>query len=237
MLDLGSLTSTRAAVQAVGPVDVAVMNAALQSTGPRQMTADGYEATFQVNHLAHLMLLDGLLDRDGLPARIITLGSATHDSSSRTGMPAPMEDDLRVMAEGGEDDDRAGQRRYSTSKLLTTATALGLARERPDVHVTCFDPGAMLGTGLYRDYPGWQQAAFKATSRLLSVIPSFNTPEKSGVALVRLALDEPPVAGSGSLVDFRLRSGAVSARAADPVFQDEVLRASRELLASARPRE
>lgn len=240
VLDLASLASTRAAVEAVGPVDVAVANAGLQSTGPaRRMTADGYETTFQVNHLAHLMLLDGLLACDAPPARIVTLGSSTHDPSSWTGMPAPMDGDLRAIAVGGEDDARAGQRRYSTSKLLTTVTALGLARERPDVHVTCFDPGAMLGTGLFRGYPGWgdagwQRAVGRASGRLLGVLPSFSTPERSGAALARLALDEPPVAASGSVVDFRLRPGAGSARAADPAFQDEVLRASRELLDGAR---
>lgn len=49
-----------------------------------------------------------------------------------------------------------------------------------------------------------------------------------------LALDEPPVAASGSLVDFRLRPGAASARATDPVFQNEVPGASCELLTGAR---
>jgi len=42
------------------------------------------------------------------------------------------------------------------------------------------------------------------------------------------------VAASGSLVDFRLRTASASPRATDPVFEDEVLRTSRELLAGAR---
>lgn len=130
LLDLSSLASVEAALRTLGRVDVAVSNAAIQSLKPRKTTQDGFEATFQVNHLAPFALLDGLLARTSPPTRVITVGSSTHDGSSRTGMPSPIIGDLAVMANGGPDDDQAGRRRYATSKLLTTATAtaFGLAR-------------------------------------------------------------------------------------------------------------
>ena len=61
-LDLDSLTSVRAFVEALGPqpVDRLVLNAGLQSSRPA-VSADGFERTFAVNHLAHFLLLDLLV--------------------------------------------------------------------------------------------------------------------------------------------------------------------------------
>ena len=201
-------------------------------------TPDGFETTFQVNHLAHLLLLDALLARSEPPARVVLTGSGTHDPARRSGLPAPLEGDVGTWARAGDGDEApgvAGRRRYTTSKLLNAATAAGLARERPDVHVTCFDPGLMLGTGLSRQYP----AAVRRLTTLLAptlakVLPSFaSTPQASGRALARLLLEVPAPAASGAYVDHRLRTRPASERARDAGFQAEELRDSRALLALA----
>src|SRR3954469_23568614 len=57
-LDLASLPRTRAAATAIGTTDGVALNAGLQLAGTRTTTGDGFEETFQVNHLAHLVLLD-----------------------------------------------------------------------------------------------------------------------------------------------------------------------------------
>ncbi|MDP9407674.1 MAG: hypothetical protein M3P95_07395 [Actinomycetota bacterium] len=48
-------------------------------------TADGFETTFQVNHLAQLALVDALLERPAPPRRVAFVGSATHDSAPPPG--------------------------------------------------------------------------------------------------------------------------------------------------------
>jgi hypothetical protein len=150
-------------------------------------------------------------------------------------MPPPLEGDIGTWAQADDGNDApgvAGRRRYTTSKLLNAATAAALARERPDVHVTCFDPGLMLGTGLSRDYP----AAARRLTTLLApalamVLPFASTPKASGQVLARLLLEDPAPAPSGAYVDHRLRTVPASERARDAGFQTEVLRDSRALLA------
>lgn len=80
VLDLASLASVRRFVDGVAAshaaVDVLVNNAGI-SGGPRRVTADGFEAHFQVNYLSHyaltLLLLPLLRARTG--ARVVTISS------------------------------------------------------------------------------------------------------------------------------------------------------------------
>ena len=238
VLDLERLADVQAVAEALPAVDAVALNAGLQVVTGASRTPDGFETTFQVNHLAHLLLLDALLARSEPPARVVLTGSGTHDPSRRSGLPAPLEGEVGTWARAGDGDEApgvAGRRRYTTSKLLNAATAAGLARERPDVHVTCFDPGLMLGTGLSRQYP----AAVRRLTTLLAptlakVLPSFaSTPQASGRALARLLLEVPAPAASGAYVDHRLRTRPASERARDAGFQAEELRDSRALLALA----
>ena len=237
VLDLEHLADVRAVAEALPAVDAVALNAGLQIVTGASRTPDGFETTFQVNHLAQLLLLDVLLSRPQPPARVVLTGSGTHDEARRTGMPAPLEGDVNAWAhaeDGGEAPGVAGRRRYTTSKLLNAATAAALAREHPGVHVTCLDPGLMLGTGLSRQYP---PAARRLTTllapALARVLTFASTPEASGVALARLLLDTPPPAASGAYVDHRLRTVPASRRAQDPGFQAQVLHDSRALLTSA----
>ena len=237
VLDLEHLADVRAVAEALPAVDAVALNAGLQIVTGASRTPDGFETTFQVNHLAQLLLLDVLLSRPQPPARVVLTGSGTHDEARRTGMPAPLEGDVNAWAhaeDGGEAPGVAGRRRYTTSKLLNAATAAALAREHPGVHVTCLDPGLMLGTGLSRQYP---PAARRLTTllapALARVLTFASTPEASGVALARLLLDTPPPAASGAYVDHRLRTVPASQRAQDPGFQAQVLHDSRALLTSA----
>ena len=240
VVNLERLAGVRAAAEALPAVDAVALNAGLQVVTGASRTPDGFETTFQVNHLAQLLLLDALLARPEPPARVVLVGSGTHDPSRRTGMPAPLEGDVGTWARADDGDEApgvAGRRRYTTSKLLNAATAAALARERPDVHVTCFDPGLMLGTGLSRQYP----AAVRRMTTLLApalamVLPGASTPQASGRALARLLLDGPTGGRgiiSGAYVDHRLRTRPASEKARDAGFQAEVLRDSRALLAPA----
>jgi NAD(P)-dependent dehydrogenase (short-subunit alcohol dehydrogenase family) len=230
-LDLESLAAVHASVNALPHVDAVVCNAGLQIPGAKRTTRDGFEETFQVNFLSHLALVDGLLAREHPPTRVVWVGSGTHDPAQHSGMPHPREDDLNAIA-GGDmgTDDNAGRRRYTTSKLLTTAVAGGLARERPDLYVGCLDPGLMAATGLAREYPAPIARVYVALGRAIALLPFASTPERSGAQLAALALDDPPPAPSGTTINFRGKAARISDRAQDPAFQDEILLVARGLL-------
>ena len=236
-IDMASLSSVREAASSLPLLDALACNAGVQFPGPRRMTADGFEETFEVNHLAHLALIDALIARgDGGPRRIVLIGSATHDPTVRHGMPAPFDGPVPEIAAGGpagHDTPADGRRRYTTSKLLVTASTAALARELPDRWIACLDPGLMPGTGLARDYTAVQRLLWSTVARALVALPFASTPQRSGHTLARLLLDDPAPVSSGAVVDHRLRPAAVSHRAADRTFAAQLLRDSRDLLAGA----
>jgi NAD(P)-dependent dehydrogenase (short-subunit alcohol dehydrogenase family) len=65
-------------------LDVLVNNAGLVLSS-RQETVDGYEMTFQVNHLGHFLLTELLRDQlvAGAPARVVNVASDAHKSARR----------------------------------------------------------------------------------------------------------------------------------------------------------
>jgi len=237
LLNLERLADVRAVAETLPAVDAVALNAGLQVVTGATNTADGFETTFQVNHLAQFLLLELLLGRAEPPSRVVLTGSGTHDDTQRTGMPAPLGGDVRGWAhatDGGEAPGVAGRRRYTTSKLLNAATTAALAREHPDVNITCLDPGLMLGTGLSRQYPALARRVTTLVAPALgAVLPFASTPKISGKALARLLLDNPPPAPSGAYVNYRLRTVPASPTAQNPTFQAEVLSTSRALLTQA----
>jgi retinol dehydrogenase-12 len=89
-LDLASLASIREFAAEVGRrvdrLDVLLNNAGAVLL-QRQVTADGFERTFGVNHLGHFMLTDLLLDqlRASAPARVVNVSSRAH-KTAKTGL-------------------------------------------------------------------------------------------------------------------------------------------------------
>ena len=227
VLDLGSLAAVREVAAGLPHIDALGCNAGVQIPGALRRTADGFEETFQINFLSQLLLADLLLARERPLRRIAFVGSATHDPAQRTGMPAPFEVALEAIARGGPEGDDAGRRRYTTSKLLTTAVTGALARERPQVAVRCLDPGLMTATGLAREYPALVGRAGRLLGPLVGLLPFASTPRRSGRVLASLLLEDP--APSGAVIDWRARPARISGRARDAAFGDDILRAARAL--------
>ena len=74
------LAGASALAEAAGaPVDGLVNNAGIPGADVRRMTADGHERTLQVNFLAMVLLTEQLRARLAPDARIVNLGSATHE--------------------------------------------------------------------------------------------------------------------------------------------------------------
>lgn len=196
-LDLASLVSVRRfAAGWSGPVEALICNAGIQVVSGLSYTEEGFETTFGVNHLGHFLLVDLMKPQ---VKRVLVVASGTHDPAQRTGMPEPRLASAEEMAHPGpetEDVSLAGRRRYTTSKLCNVLFAYELARRAPELTVVAFDPGLMPGSGLARDYAGWQQLAWKYVLPLLRFFqPNVNTTEASGAALARLAM-EPVESGT-----------------------------------------
>jgi len=85
--DLSSIAEVRGfgkeILSACPKLDV-LINSAGVLIADRTLTSDGFETTFTINHLAHFVLTNILLDRirDSAPARIITVSSQLHLSGT-----------------------------------------------------------------------------------------------------------------------------------------------------------
>jgi NAD(P)-dependent dehydrogenase (short-subunit alcohol dehydrogenase family) len=161
-LELDSLANVRAFAAATGsaPIDRLILNAGLQLSNPAR-SADGFERTFAVNHLAHFLLLHLLSDRLAPGARVIFTGSGTHDPAEKTPVTPPIHANAEYLAYPDRDPQRenrvrqAGFRAYSSSKLCNIMTAREGALRLANVTFLAFDPGYVPHTGLARDNPKW----------------------------------------------------------------------------------
>jgi retinol dehydrogenase 14 len=115
-------------------IDVLVNNAGVMP-GRRQVTEDGHELTFAVNHLAPFLLTNLLLDRlrESAPARVVTTSSVAH-------MGGLIDLDDLQLEKGWR-----GMRAYSNSKLANVLFTRELARrlEGSGVVANCFHPGVI----------------------------------------------------------------------------------------------
>ncbi|GAB7192113.1 SDR family oxidoreductase [Kineococcus sp. NUM-3379] len=147
--DFTSLLEVRAAAGAISElvprIDALVNNAGVPGSATRSLTADGFERTWQVNHVAPALLTELLLPRLGPGSRIVNVSSTTHRMTTLS------LDDPGL--EHGYDPVRA----YARSKLAVVASSVALAarlRERR-IDVLSISPGvistsllhAMFGAG------------------------------------------------------------------------------------------
>ena len=244
-LDLGSTAAVRQFVREIDARDVPlralVCNAGLQVHKGPQLSPDGYELTFAVNHLGHFLLTNLLLARlvRNAPARIVIVASGVHDPKFRTGMPKPAVADLATLAATGGPRAGAfdGRLAYVNSKLcnlwftyelIRRIEAAGLSREGRWVSVNAFEPGLVPGSGLARDYPPvlrfiWDRL-LPGLARLLSpAVPSINPADKAGAALAKVALDPELDRTSGRYFPSHARWRA--ARSSDASYDQAQARA------------
>jgi NAD(P)-dependent dehydrogenase (short-subunit alcohol dehydrogenase family) len=189
-------------------IDVLANNAgALFST--RRETAEGFERTFALNHLAPFLLTNLLRERLA-GGRVVTTASDAH-----TGGLLDLED-LQSKSS------YAAMRVYGTTKLCNILFTRELARRAPELRANCFHPG-VVRTGFAKEEGGiW---------KLLTTIgtPFFRSPARGARSLVWLALSEQAGALSGEYVeDEKVRSP--SAQAQDSSLASALWERSAELV-------
>jgi len=164
--DLSRLSEVRRVAKEVGSVDVLINNAGV-SKARRELTEDGLETTFAVNHMAPFVLSNLLL-----PRKVITVASEQH----RFVRAIPW-------------DDLQGERRfrqleqYSLTKLYNILFTRELARRTRDrgMLVNCLSPG-FLRTDLGREAAG----TFKV---FLALAGPFRRPPEVGAEAVAHVLE------------------------------------------------
>lgn len=126
-------------------LDLLVNNAGIGSDeGGRLVSAEGFEAVFQVNYLAHFLLTEKLLPLllDSAPARIVNVSSAAQ---------APIDFD-DVMLEHWQPDGRQIGRPYAQSKLAQVLHTYDMAErlQGSGVIVNALHPATFMDTYMVR---------------------------------------------------------------------------------------
>jgi retinol dehydrogenase 12 len=179
-----------------GRIDVLANNAGALFAS-RQVTSEGLERTFALNHLAPFLLTNLLRDRleGGL---VVTTASDAH-TSGRLDL-----DDLQ------SERSYAAMRVYGTSKLCNILFTRELARRAPELHANCFHPG-VVRTGFGKN----ERGIWKVLTTLGG--PFFRSPERGARSLVWLALSAQAADLTGEYVqDEKVLSPSAQA-------QDETL--------------
>ena len=188
----------------------------------RQLTDDGIERTWALNHLAPFLLTTLLLDRlkASAPARIITTSSDAHK-----GKLIPFDDLNAERSWKGR-----GFTRYGETKLANIMFTRELARRLEGTGVTAysFHPG-LVATGFNRNNGALMSAA------MTIIAPFSRSPRKAAQTLVWLA-DSPDVSKqSGGY--YEDRALAVSSRQAqDPTLARRLWEISEEQVRPKRRR-
>ena len=190
-----------------GRIDVLANNAGALFAS-RQVSTEGLERTFALNHLAPFLLTDLLRDRlEG--GRVITTASDAH-TSGRLDL-----DDLQAERS------YAAMRVYGTSKLCNILFTRELARRAPELRANCFHPG-VVRTGFGKNERGiW---------KILTTIggPFFRSPERGARSLVWLALSDEAADLTGEYVQDE-KVLAPSAQAQDDTLAEGLWERSAQL--------
>lgn len=196
-LDLASLASVRACAGRLlaehERLDVLVLNAGGMKT-QRQETEDGFEWTFQVNHLGHHLLTRLLEERlvASAPSRVVVVSSVIHRRSGGIDF-----DDLQAA------DGYRGMKVYARAKLANLLFARELARrlDGTGVTVNALHPGtARTGWGGDGDARGLLRLG------LFLGRPLFLSPQQAAQTVVHLAAAEEMEGRTGGYYVRRRRA-------------------------------
>lgn len=190
--DLASLESIRSCASNIpsNKIDVLCLNAGLaRDVGSKDVlrTKDGFELTVGTNHLGHFYLTNLLLRENKIESkngRIVVTASGVHDPDSPGGAQGSLATlgNLEGMSSGPDfemidgapfDPDKA----YKDSKLCNVFFTRELQNrlsvlggENNGIKAYCFNPGLIVGTGLFREQNKIFTTIFDiAATRLLKV--------------------------------------------------------------------
>ncbi|HTV55100.1 MAG TPA: SDR family NAD(P)-dependent oxidoreductase [Terriglobia bacterium] len=191
LLRLGEMKRVAAEIAAAeARIDVLINNAGAMFSS-RQLTEDGLERTFALNHMSYFVLTQGLRERliAAAPARVVNTASDAHESAKLDFDDLQSENAYRgnwreSLRHGGP-----GFKVYSRSKLCNILFTRELARRLTGNGVTanCLHPGFVATR--FGDQSGGVVSVGVRVAKLFAL-----SPEKGAETLVYLAAS-PEVAG------------------------------------------
>ncbi len=197
-------------------IDVLINNAGALFAR-RQLTEDGLERTFALNHMAYFVLTAGLRSRlvASGAGRIINTSSAAHQRASL---------DLNDLQAAKN---YAGTQAYARSKLCNILFTRELARRLRDTGVTanCLHPGFVATR--FGDQSGGLISAFVGLAKLFAISAS-----EGAETIVHLA-SSPEVAGTTGQYFYKCRPAQPSLLAQDDRLALELWRRSAALAGMA----
>lgn len=206
-LDLSSFASIRCFAQEVTrlttTIDVLACNAGLQIANGSQVTTEGVEKTFGVNHLGHFLLTNLLLPSiNKTSGRIVLVSSGTHFKpaiwqGSLFGIPPADYTGWQAVSKPGSfptyPEKSRGYVRYSTSKLCVLYFGYELNARLREQHsgitVNLYDPGLMPGTELAREGSAVEIWAWKHIMPVLRLFDGVYSVKTSAINFSRLLID------------------------------------------------
>jgi NAD(P)-dependent dehydrogenase (short-subunit alcohol dehydrogenase family) len=223
-LDLADLASVRKAADEVlsrwDRLDVLVNNAG-GTWSERQLTAQGFEYTFGVNHLGHFYLTNLLLDRlrASAPSRIVSVTSVGHHAAWSGMRFADLQSERRYE----------GMEVYCRSKLANVLFTRELAKR-------------LTGQGVTANaaHPGWVRSSFGMDGDVtglmgfgLRVIRPLQIGPKRGARTSIYLATSPDAATKTGMYWVRRKPGHMSRQARDDAAATRLWEQSEKLLASA----
>ncbi len=215
LCDLGDFASIRAFADAFrakyGRLDILVNNAGFISLD-RQLTKDGLERQFGVNHIGHFLLTMKLVDLVTSGGRIVNVASGAHKIGNICFEDINLTRGFNVI------------KAYSQSKLANVLFTRELARRLHEkgILVNCCHPGAVAtNIGVSRD-----TGFGKTITGMLK--PFFQTPEKGARTAVYLA-SAKEVAGITGEYFYRCRIAKSSKRSKDAELAKRLFAFSEQL--------
>lgn len=195
-------------------IDVLVSNAGTVFD-KRTVTAEGNEATFQVNHLSGFLLTELLLDRivASAPARIVITSSVGSYQGKLDLDDLGMERGYTIM------------RAYNRSKLANVLHTRELATrlQGTDVTVNCLHPGA-IATNIWSGAPWFARPVLELAKKIV-----MEKPETGGSRLAYLATS-PEVEGASGGYYEKNRLKTPARLALDAELGRRLVAVSRELV-------
>ena len=241
--DLASLASVSTGCDAVlarlgRPIDALVLNAGIQAIRGDQASADGFELTFAVNHLAHVLIVDRLQPHVRKGGRIVVTSSEVHDPDAfcLVGITRAVWQAPEILADAVRAQDQyttlldRGEARYCASKLLNLMHVRHLARQQSDIAVIAFNPSVVPGTGIARERNVLQILGWRYILPLLApLLPGARSIDRSAGDLLWLATEADATALHGQYVNGRAPEPG-SADSRDIAKIDSVMTLSHRLL-------
>ncbi|MCW5644780.1 MAG: SDR family NAD(P)-dependent oxidoreductase [Rhodoferax sp.] len=242
-LDLASLASVAAFTREFSKrntmqLDGVLLNAGGQSAHVMEATVDGIEASFAVNHLAHFLLLKGLMPVLASRSIVGWTASATHDPNERaakmSGFRGAQYTTAARLAKGdygNASESQACKDAYATSKLCNIVMAHALANTQPELaSFFSFDPGLMPGTGLARKHGAGAQWVWRhVLPRLAAVLPGASSTEKSSAILTDLLTGRLRGSYNGAYFNYTAKQLEPAAPAKERWVADDLLATSTAL--------